>query len=177
MTEDEIETLSTAMKMKPGHKKKIKAVVKQAREELEKLDAKRKREEEEQEEKRKREKQAQEEQLKLEEELARIERTRKLQQAKAQRDQVDVDEQSKGDVKSATHNSTVANEKSESKSIVLPAIKSYAAFISHKKTHSKQGDSSSTLARSLKVSNCQVCVLSWLLILSSLIGYAEVEVN
>ena len=33
----------------------------------------------------------------------------------------------------------------------LPAGKYYATFISHKKTHSKYGDASSTLSRSLKV--------------------------
>jgi hypothetical protein len=175
LSDEEVESLSTAMQMKLGHKKLFPVAIRKAREELKELEEKRKIEKEEQEKKRKRdmkdqeekrkrnkakqekerakrdrEEEEQEKTIKMETELAEIERKRKLQQAKAQ---ADVDEL-KEDTKSTTHNSTnekVAKGKIESKGMDLPAIKSYAAFISHKKAHSKHGDSSETLARSLKV--------------------------
>jgi hypothetical protein len=107
--------------------------------------AKREREEQEQEEKRikqkiKRERE-EEEQENLAQELAKLDREHKLAQAKAKSVLVHVDDHSKAASKSTTHGSAGAGmtetKHNESKSIDLPATKSYAAFISHKKTHSK----------------------------------------
>jgi hypothetical protein len=160
LSQEEIEELVKAIKMKPGHKKKFQVVVKEAGEkrsrEKEELEEKRSREKEELEEKRQREKEERErekDERQLEQELAKIDRERRLQQARRRKD---VDEHSKASAqltatKAAELGMSVPKSTTESKGLVLPANKSYAAFISHKKKHSKHGDSSETLAIRLKV--------------------------
>jgi hypothetical protein len=153
------------------HKEEMKERKEQQKREKEKREREAKREEEEQEEQRKKEKAKQERiesqrerEEELAEELAQVEREQKLAQAKAQsRKDLQEDQRLQPDAKPTNNDSTglgmsVSKAKSENKGMHLPATKSYAAFISHKKTHSKHGDSSSTLARSLKVRNCEVCV-------------------
>jgi hypothetical protein len=77
--------------------------------------------------------------------------------AKEQQALADVDDHlAKAADKATTHSSAgvgmaETKAKVESKGIDLPATKSYAAFISHKKTHTTHGDSSETLAIRLKV--------------------------
>jgi hypothetical protein len=151
--------------------------------------AKREREEEEREEKNRKDKakrdreeakreREEEEKEELAKELAKIERARTLAQARARsrrEQQIDKDEILKADA--TTHDSTgllvpASTSKKKSKDTELPATKIYAAFISHKKAHSKYGDSSSTLSRSLKVRQLQ-CVFYGLLILFSLAGHVE----
>jgi hypothetical protein len=156
LTPEEIDELSTAIQMKPGHKRRFPNVVKKKREEMEEQEEKRQMQKEKQEEKLKREEAKQEredeEQEILAEELAKLDRERKLQKAKAQ---VDAEGHSNAG-NSMGIQMTVSNSKIESKGMFLPENRSYAAFISHKKAHSKHGDSSETLARSLKVCEC-VC--------------------
>ena len=129
----------------------------------EKEEEQRNRETEEKEEQ-KEQRQVEKEEKRLAQELSKIEREQKLAQAKAQsRKYLREDQNLQPNVKPTAQDSTglgisVSKAKSESKGIHLPANKSYAAFISHKKTHPKHGDSSSTLARSLKVRNGEVCV-------------------
>jgi hypothetical protein len=112
---------------------------------------KRKREKDELEEKRMREK----EERKLEEQLARAKRERKLAEAKRERPE----QNATVGTNATDHNSA----KIESKDIALPATKSYAAFLSHKKMHSIHADSSETIAIRLKVfcfwllDNCRGC--------------------
>jgi len=164
LSPEQIEELSSAINMKMGHKLKFPVTIQDAREDMKREKIKREREKEEGEEQRKKEKVKRErEEAKRErdeelaEELAQLEREQKLAQAKAQsRKDLQEDQQTQPDAKPTAHDSTglgtsVSKAKIESKGIHLPANKSYAAFISHKKTHSKHGDSSSTLARSLKV--------------------------
>ena len=94
--------------------------------------------------------------------MADIEAEQLLRQAKARSTKgqnTNVDDQQ---INPTTDASTgiampASKPKIESGSINLPATKSYAAFISHKKAHSKHGDSSETLAIRLKVNVC-VCV-------------------
>ena len=99
--------------------------------------------------------------LKLEEELASIEREQLLLQAKAKskrEQQIDADGHWKKMNAESTANKNptgpgvpVSKAEIEAKAIDLPAMKSYAAFLSHKKAHSKHGDSSETLAIRIKV--------------------------
>jgi hypothetical protein len=159
LTDEEINELSTAISMKLGHKKKFPVAIQQAREELQEarddITREKRYVKEEQEEQRERDREEQKEQRRMEKELTTIEREQKLRKAKAQ---VDAEEPSK--VGTNTTLMEVSKGKNESKIMALPATKSYAAFISHKKTHSKHLDSSSTLSRSLKVTHCEVC--AWL---------------
>lgn len=145
--------------MKPGHQKKFGFSIQQGREELKRENEEQEKQRDREEKQREREREEQDEQLKMEKQLAKIKRDQQLfdaqAKARSKRDQVDTDENSQRDAKSSTRN-PASKGKGESKGIDLPPTKSYAAFISHKKTHSKQGDSSSTLARSLKVK--LVCV-------------------
>ena len=150
----------------------------------EREEAKREREEEEKEEKNRRDKAKREREIEekeeLAKELAKIERARTLAQARARsrrEQQIDKDEHLKADA--TTRDSTgllvpasKSKKKKKKKDTELPATKIYAAFISHKKAHSKYGDSSSTLSRSLKVRQMQF-VFYGLLILFSLAGHVE----
>jgi hypothetical protein len=128
--------------MKMGHKKKFHFTLQQAREDL-------RREEEEQEEQRIEE----EEQRKLEHELSKIERKRILFEAKAKaRSTRDAEDQA--DVKLKASKATklnLATEPAQHQAAQLPDFKEYAAFLSHKKTHTKFADSSETLSIRLKV--------------------------
>jgi hypothetical protein len=160
LTGEEIEELSTAVKMKFGHKKKFPVAIHKAREELEKREKQKQEQEKEQEEKAKRlkskrekEEQEQEEKSKrlkeeeqLTHELARIERERKLFEAKAR--QLKVEESKETEDPKAANSKTDTAQK---RSTELPAWKVYAAFISHKKMHTVFGDSSETLSIRLKV--------------------------
>ena len=168
LTTEEVDSLATAIQMKMGHQKVFHMKIEQAkasceREEEEREEQRRrgktkrekeaKREEEEQEE--------EEEQRKVEKALAQLKREQKLAEAKAQSRKDLQEDQHLPDENPTTRESAglgMSASNSKSGSIHLPATKSYAAFISHKKTHSTQGDSSSTLARSLKVRNCEVCI-------------------
>jgi hypothetical protein len=115
--------------MLPGHKRRFPLSIKKIREEME-----------EQEEKRKQKRG-----------LAKLKRDRKLIQARSRTDhQVNADDNSKEGTASTETKSTVSRAKIKSKFKDLPATKFYAAFISHKKLHSKHGDSSETLAIRLK---------------------------
>ena len=168
LTTEEVDSLATAIHMKMGHKKVFHMKIEQDRERHNKDKATREREEEEREEQRRREKtkrereeEEQEEQRKVEQELSKIQREQKLAEAKAQSRKDQQEDQHLPDENPTTRESAglgMSVSKSKSGSIQLPATKSYAAFISHKKAHSKQGDSSSTLARSLKVRSCEVCI-------------------
>jgi len=151
MTSEQIEELSELIQMRPGHKVKFPSAIRKGREEMQKLEKENREEEK--------------EQRKMEKELANIERQAKidLAQANAQQSrkakQIDVE----GHSKATTHSSTavgipVTTATMESKVMDLPAAKSYAAFISHKKAHSKHGEISETIAIRLKVSNFW-CVL------------------
>ena len=136
LTTEEVDSLATAIHMKMGHKKVFHMKIEQAKASCE------------------REEEEQEEQRKVEKALAQLKREQKLAEAKAQSRKDLQEDQHLPDENPTTHDSAgigISVSKSKIRSIHLPATKSYAAFISHKKTHSKQGDSSSTLARSLKV--------------------------
>jgi hypothetical protein len=61
-------------------------------------------------------------------------------------------------------------------SMARPPTKIYAAFISHKKIHSKNGDSSETLAIRIKVLQ-SVYTFHALLICSNYVGYVVVEID
>jgi hypothetical protein len=150
LTKEQIEELSATIKMRPGHKFKFPVAIQTAREELEKRKKqKQEQENEEQEEKankRERKKQEQEKEQALAQELASIERARKLFKAKARQLKV---EDSKG-----PEDQTAESSKSDTvqkRSTELPEWKDYAAFISHKKMHTEFGDSSETLSIRLKV--------------------------
>jgi hypothetical protein len=177
LSAQEIEELSVSINMKPGHKKKFGFSIQQGREELkrekEEQEKQRETEREEHEEQQKRQKakrvreeEEQEGQPKIEKQLAKIERDQQLfdAQAKAQSrkdQQVAEDQNSQPNAKPPARHSKglgMSVSKAKIQGTHLPSSKSYAAFISHKKTHSTQGDSSSTLARSLKVRNCEVYV-------------------
>ena len=132
-----------------GHKKKFHFTLQQAREDL-------RREEEKQAEQRKQEKEMQEEQeeqRKLEHELSKIERKQILFEAKAKaRSTRDAEDQA--DVKLKASKATklnLATEPAQHQAAQLPDFKEYAAFLSHKKTHTKFADSSETLSIRLKV--------------------------
>ena len=75
-----------------------------------------------------------EEDRKLEEELSKIERKRKLQRAQ----QIDVDEHLEADAK--------VSSQTQAWSFVMPPGKHHFAFLSHKKTNSKTGNGTETLA-------------------------------
>jgi hypothetical protein len=158
-----------------GHKRKFPVAISKAREALKEQEEKKQREKEEQEEKKQREKEEQEEKKQREKEeqkeiremdmeLAKIDREKNLAKAKAkaksikeQQALVDIDNHPNVADKATTHSSAEVGStetkvaKGQSTSIDLPANRSYAAFISHKKTHTKHGDSSETLAIRLKV--------------------------
>lgn len=151
LSKEEIEDLSTAIKMRPGHKKKLPVAIQSAREELEELKAKRKKlkqeQEKEQEEKAKkqeREKEEQEKEQELAQQLANISRERKLAKARQLKvaDSKDPEDQTAENSKTDT---------ARTESTKLPAWKEFSAFISHKKMHTKFADSSETLSIRLKV--------------------------
>ena len=105
--------------MKLGHKKVLEKVLKQARADMKE----------------------QEKDRKLEEELPEIERKRKLHvaQVKSTRaQQLDVDEHSEADAK--------VSSQMQAWSFVMPPGTDHFAFLSHKKTNSKTGNVTETLA-------------------------------
>jgi hypothetical protein len=183
LSKEEIEELSISIKMLPGHKRRFPAAIQKAREHMQeqkeirkreraKLERERGREEakrEREEEKRESEEKDQEEKQKRErrvaQELADIEAEQKLAQAKARSIKDPTINADSQHTKSTTHNSTglaipASKSKIEIKGVDLPANKSYAAFISHKKAHSKHGEISETLAIRLKVcSSCSLLIL------------------
>ena len=96
---------------------------------------------------REREEREQEKEEQLAQELANIERERKLFEAKARllkvEDSKDPEDQNKAE--------SSKTDKAQKRSTDLPAWKDFAAFISHKKMHTEFGDSSETLSIRLKV--------------------------
>jgi hypothetical protein len=175
LSQEQVDALGTAIHMKMGHKMVFPVAIEEAREAVNGRKEEMKEEEAERKEQRKREKAKhereeeredakREREEELAEKLAQIKREQKLAQAKAQsKKYLKEDQNSKLDPKPPGHDPKglgMSVSKAKIQGIHLPSTKSYAAFISHKKTHSTQGDSSSTLARSLKVRNCEVYVFA-----------------
>jgi hypothetical protein len=133
LSDDQIEELSSAIKMKLGHKLKFVVAVKAAREEKEEQERKAREDKEEQERKRRREKEEQEEQKELERELSKIERKRILRDAEA-RSTRDADNNEHADAKpkaTETTENNKATDPAQYQASPLPDWKDYAAFISH----------------------------------------------
>ena len=138
--------------MRPGHRRIFPIKIQQAREEIDKLQATQKREEEVQEEIRKREKEIrkrkkmqQKSKQKMEDELAKIEMSKKLERARQKRGNLNTPIAAGGVEKedSMAHDTTA--------STVLPSDKLHHAFISHKKKHTALGDHYEMLSIRLKV--------------------------
>ena len=156
LTSGEIEELSTAIKMKFGHKKKFPVAIQKAREELKEQDERSKRQKEEEQ---------------LTHALAKIEREQKLFEAKARQLKVEDSKDPEDENKAESSKS----DKAQKRSTDLPAWKDFAAFISHKKMHTEFGDSSETLSIRLKVIHASLVLpLSFRCHLYTLSGYAEV---
>jgi hypothetical protein len=107
-------------------------------------------------------KKAREETIREQEEQEEIRRREKAKQKRKEEEDEEIRKREKelADIMAAQKLAAARNKESNedraspasfSRPMDLPATKHYAAFISHKKAHSKHGDSSSTLARSLKV--------------------------
>jgi hypothetical protein len=119
--------------MKLGHKRKLPVAIRKAREELEKLDVKRKREEA----KREREEQEQEETHKMQQKLGSIEREQQLARAKA-RSRIDKQAARAGsnqtDDKPFNAQGAMSKpetiQKEQHQTVDLPKGKEFAAFIS-----------------------------------------------
>ena len=143
LTPEQIEELSVTIHMRPGHKVKFPVAIQAARDELQKRKKQKQEQEKEQEEKAKRQK----EEEQLTHALAKIEREQKLFEAKAR--QLKVEDSKDPEDQNKTESSKT--DKVQKRSTDLPAWKDFAAFISHKKTHTEFGDSSETLSIRLKV--------------------------
>ena len=190
LSDEQIDELSSAIKMKLGHKLKFAVTVKTAREDKEEQERKAREDKEEQERKRRREKEArkreeeeqekekeeQEEQKELERALSKIERKRILRDAEARADDHEHTD-AKPKATEPTENTT-ATDPAQHQTAPLPAWKEFSAFISHKKMHTQFADSSETLSIRLKVHEMMdVCVgmYSHLKAFCALPGYAEME--
>ena len=135
LSDEEIGELCTAIKMKPGHTKRFPVVIAEAREEEKKRRM-------EKEKKERMEKEREENKERMEKELADIETERKLAKARSTRH---IEEESEVEEK---ENSAKAdtNPKSRHFSFTMPPGKNHFAFLSHKKTNSKLGGNTETLA-------------------------------
>ena len=147
LSQEEIDELSTSLKMKPGHKKMFSLAIQKAEREKEEHEQKRNKEKA----KRDREEEEQEEKWKLANELSKIERKQILAKARSTRDaenpeHIDTKPKAPESAKPAAQKNTATSEQ-----VHLPAWKDFAAFISHKKMHTEFGDSSETLSIRLKV--------------------------
>ena len=138
--------------MRPGHRRIFQIKIQKDREkqqrEEEREQAKQKREEEDQEEMRKREKVQQKSKQEMEDELAKIEMSKKLERARQKRGKLNTSmvaaqQEVENKEGSMAHDTTASTD--------LPSDKLHHAFISHKKKHTAFGGHYEMLSIRLKV--------------------------